>query len=141
MVYFSHINIKSLDMNVAITEGIKIQVASKFLEEYSHLEQSQYFFRYTIEIENNSQFIVQLLRRDWYVYDSLALPKVVSGDGVVGKQPILKPGETYVYSSGCGLNSEIGYMTGSYTFRNLEMEEEFPVLIPRFDLCFPGRLN
>lgn len=129
------------DMSVAVTEGIRIQVLSKFIEEYSHLEKSQYFYRYTIEIVNNSSNIVQLLRRDWYVFDSLALPKIVSGDGVVGKQPILRQGESYVYSSCCGLNSEIGYMTGHYTFKNIASEEEFPVLIPGFQLAFPGKLN
>ena len=128
-------------MCVAITEGISIRVKNNFVEEYSNIDKQKFFFKYTIEIENKSRFSVQLLRRDWYIFDSLNLPKIVSGEGVIGKQPILKPGESYTYSSGCEINSEIGYMTGHYTFVNMETKTEFPALIPRFDLYFPAVLN
>lgn len=128
-------------MSTAITEGIKIHVKPQFVEEYSHIEENVYFFRYTVEMENYGDHPVQLLRRDWYVFDSLSMPKIVSGIGVVGKQPVLQPGETFSYSSVCNLESSIGYMTGHYTFKNLETENEFPVLIPQFDLYFPGALN
>ncbi len=128
-------------MCVAITEGISIRVKNNFVEEYSNIDNHKFFFKYTIEIENKSRFSVQLLRRDWYIFDSLNLPKIVSGVGVIGKQPILKPGESYTYSSGCEINSEIGYMTGHYTFLNIETKTEFPALIPRFDLYFPAVLN
>jgi len=128
-------------MCTAITEGIQINVKNRFSKEYSNINHNQYFFEYTIEIENKSPHTVQLLRRDWYIFDSLNVPKFVAGEGVVGQQPILQPGEVYAYSSGCELHSEIGYMTGHYTFKNLQSENEFPVLIPRFDLYYPGILN
>lgn len=128
-------------MNVAITEGIQIKVVASFIEEYSRVEADSYFFNYTIEIVNKSLQTVQLISRDWYIFDSLSVPKIISGMGVVGKQPVLKPGDSYVYTSGCGICSSIGYMTGNYTFRDLKTMEEFPVLIPQFDLYFPGALN
>lgn len=134
-------NSNPFEMGTAITEGIQIDVKSSFVEEYSHIENDTYFFRYTIEIENLSDQTVQLLRRDWYIFDSLNLPKIISGAGVVGQQPILNPGDSFSYSSACSLDSTIGYMTGNYTFKNVNTGEEFPVLIPQFDLYFPGVLN
>ena len=128
-------------MKTAITEGIKISVISKFRPELSNLDDNVFFFDYKISIENRNSFTVQLLRREWFIYDSLSMPKYVSGEGVVGQQPILEPGEIYSYTSGCDLSSEIGYMTGHYTFRHHRNGTEFPVLIPKFDLIFPAKLN
>lgn len=128
-------------MKTAITEGIRISVVHSFRPDYSRLQDNVYFFEYKVSIENISSFSVQLLRRDWFIYDSLDSPKYVSGEGVVGQQPVLGPGEVYTYTSGCDLNSEIGYMTGHYTFMNLSTQTEFPVLIPRFELIFPAKMN
>lgn len=128
-------------METTITKGIKISVVSSFKSEFSNLQQDVYYFEYKIEIENQSEHTVKLVRRDWFIYDSLDIPRYVSGDGVVGQQPILSPGEVYQYTSGCDLSSEIGYMTGHYTFMELETNLEFPVFIPRFDLIFPAKLN
>lgn len=125
----------------AITEGIKITVVSQFRPELSGLQVDVFYFDYKISIENFNSFPVQLLRRDWFIYDSLNAPKYVSGEGVVGQQPVLEAGETYTYSSGCDLKSEIGFMTGHYTFVNKQTDIEFPVLIPRFDLITPSKLN
>jgi ApaG protein len=125
----------------AITEGIKITVVSQFRPELSGLQVDVFYFDYKISIENFNSFPVQLLRRDWFIYDSLNAPKYVSGEGVVGQQPVLEAGETYTYSSGCDLKSEIGFMTGHYTFVNKQTDVEFPVLIPRFDLITPSKLN
>jgi ApaG protein len=125
----------------AITEGIKITVVSQFRPELSGLEVDAFYFDYQISIENFNSFSVQLLRRDWFIYDSLNSPKYVSGEGVVGQQPVLEAGETYTYSSGCDLRSEIGFMTGHYTFVNKQTNVEFPVLIPRFDLITLSKLN
>jgi ApaG protein len=128
-------------MKVAITDGIKISVETKF-RSVSILESNpRYFFEYQVTIENRNAFRVQLLRRDWFIYDSLDMPHYVSGEGVVGQKPILETGEVYVYTSACELKSEIGYMTGHYTFLNLESQVEFPVLIPRFDLIYPLKMN
>lgn len=128
-------------MKTAITEGIRISVVSKFRPELSRPDGNVFYFDYRISIENINPFAVQLLRRDWFIYDSLDSPKYVSGEGVVGQQPLLEPGEVYTYSSGCDLSSEIGYMTGHYTFLNLESTTEFPVLIPKFELILPAKLN
>ena len=84
----------------AITEGIKITVVSQFRPELSGLEVDAFYFDYQISIENFNSFSVQLLRRDWFIYDSLNSPKYVSGEGVVGQQPVLEAGE-YVLETGC----------------------------------------
>lgn len=128
-------------MITAITEGIKISVESRYKSEYSRIDGNAYFFDYRISIENRNPFTVQLMRRDWFIYDSLDAPKYVSGEGVVGQQPVLEPGEIYTYSSGCELSSEIGYMTGHYTFQIVASGKEFPVMIPRFELILPAKLN
>ena len=128
-------------MGTTITKGIKISVVSSFKSEYSNLLQNVYYFEYKIQIENQSEHTVKLVRRDWFIYDSLDVPRYVSGEGVVGQQPILSPGEIYQYSSGSDLSSEIGYMEGHYTFIDLETKLEFPVFIPRFDLIFPQKMN
>jgi ApaG protein len=128
-------------MHTAVTEGVLIRVQPKFMPEYSSVENMKFFFKYHVEIENLNSFPVQLISRDWYIFDSLDLPKIVSGEGVVGEQPILKPRESYAYNSACELSSEIGYMTGHYTFKNLETNSLFPVLIPRFELYYPVILN
>jgi ApaG protein len=128
-------------ITTAITEGIKITVTSKFRPELSGIDGEVFYFDYQITIENINPFSVQLLRRDWFIYDSLNSPRYISGEGVIGQQPTLVAGEIYQYASGCDLRSEIGYMTGHYTFKNLENGLEFPALIPKFDLISPTKMN
>lgn len=128
-------------MITATTEGVKISVNPSFRADLSHVEDNNFFFDYEILIENHNPFTVQLMHRDWFIFDSLDMPKYVSGEGVVGQQPILEPGEVYTYRSGCELTSEIGYMKGFYTFKQIGNNNQFQVLIPTFDLYFPPRLN
>lgn len=128
-------------MQTAITEGILISVKSEFLKEYSNVKENRFFYKYTIEIENKSGASVQLLSREWHIFGSLDTPKIVRGEGVIGDQPILKPGETYVYNSHCEMSSEIGYMKGFYTFTNLINKKDFLVQIPKFNLYFPAIFN
>lgn len=128
-------------MSTAITEGIKITVHTQFRPDLSEISQSRYFFNYRVDIENKGSSKVQLLSRDWFIFDSLEEASFVSGEGVVGEQPILTAGESYSYVSGCELFSEIGNMKGFYTFKNLENGQLFQVDIPQFDLYFPGKLN
>jgi ApaG protein len=128
-------------MTTAITEGIKISVQSSFRNDLSHVEEGSFFFDYRISIENRNSFEVQLLHRDWIILDSLDEIKYVSGEGVVGQQPILQPGEVYSYMSGCELSSEIGFMKGYYTFKQIGTNNTFQVFIPQFELYFPPRLN
>lgn len=128
-------------MNTLITEGVQITVNTKFRPDLSNVVTGQYFFNYDISIENHNSFKIKLLNRDWYIFDSLSQPSFVSGAGVVGEQPILDPGKTYSYTSGCELFSEIGSMNGFYTFKNLQTGDLFQVMVPGFVLTHPPRLN
>lgn len=128
-------------MSTAITSGIKISVEPSFRDDLSNADHGNYFYQYKVIIENRNDFSVQLLEREWYIFDSLNVPKKVKGKGVVGEQPLLAAGEVYSYLSGCELISEIGYMKGKYTFQKLGTYEQFQVEIPKFDLLFPARLN
>ncbi len=128
-------------MNTATTEGVKITVNTQFRPDLSQIAESQFFFNYRITIENNNEFDVQLLNRDWYIFDSLNEPNFVSGHGVVGEQPVLKPGQTFTYTSGCELFSEMGFMKGFYTFKNLKNGQLFQVFVPTFKLIYPPKLN
>lgn len=128
-------------METAITEGVQITVNTQFRPDFSQITENQFFFNYRVHIENQNSFDVQLLNRDWYIFDSLNDPNFVSGNGVVGEQPILKPGQEFSYTSGCELFSEIGFMKGFYTFKNLQNGELFQVFIPKFKLIYPPKLN
>ncbi len=128
-------------MNTAITEGVKISVNTQFRSDLSQIMSSQFFFNYRITIENHNAFDIQLITRDWYIFDSLNEPSFVSGSGVVGEQPLLKPGQSFTYTSGCELMSEMGFMKGFYTFKNLSNGKLFQVIVPTFKLIYPPRLN
>ena len=101
----------------------------------------EFMFAYRITIENHNSFTVKLLRRHWQIFDSNAEYREVEGDGVVGMQPVIAPGEHYQYVSGCNLKTEIGKMSGSYTMQDLDTMREFKVKIPAFDLIVPIKLN
>jgi ApaG protein len=128
-------------MNTITTEGVKITVDTHFRTDLSQVNENQFFFNYDIEIVNNNEFNVQLITREWYIFDSLNNPINVKGPGVVGEQPILKPGQTFKYSSGCQLISEMGYMNGHYTFKNQQSNDLFNVLIPKFNLIYYPKMN
>ena len=128
-------------MSTLITSGVQISVSTQFRQDFSSLRDSVFFYNYRIDIHNSNDFDIQLLTREWYIFDSLSESSYVSGEGVIGEQPILKPGEKYTYTSGCELKSEIGIMKGFYTFKNLTDGELFQVFIPAFRLEFPGKLN
>ncbi len=128
-------------MDTLITSGIQISVSTDYRSDLSDIAASQYFFNYRIMIENTNDFNVQLLVRDWYIFDSLNEVQYVNGQGVIGEQPILKPGEQFQYTSGCEIFSDIGLMKGFYTFKNLEDTSLFHVYVPQFKLEYPGKLN
>lgn len=128
-------------MNTLITCGVSVSVKPEFESRLSSFLDQSFFFKYTILIENNSDNIIQLISRKWEIYDTLDYKKIVEGPGVVGEQPILKPGESYTYTSGCELKSEIGYMKGIYNFKNVDTYQNFRVLIPKFNLISTGKLN
>ena len=130
-----------MPVHTEISEGVKISVVPRYFEGYSNITDSLYFFKYTITIENLKDEKIQLLHRYWHIFDTLDESRVIEGDGVVGDTPSLYPGETYSYTSGCDLSSEIGFMEGFYQFKNLITGAVFNVKIPRFEMFFPGRLN
>ncbi|MCE3294346.1 MAG: Co2+/Mg2+ efflux protein ApaG [Crocinitomicaceae bacterium] len=128
-------------MNTKVTEGIRITVNAKYNEKLSYLEENSFVFEYHINIQNSNPDKVQLLSREWHVFDSLDDPHVVEGLGVVGEQPALNYNESHSYTSYCELKSEMGYMEGNYTFINTLNNKKFKVTIPRFYLVYPGKLN
>ncbi len=124
-----------------VTEGVKISVELFYQPEYSNPFQSEFMFAYRITIENNNLFPIQLLRRHWWIIDSNADKREVEGEGVIGVQPIIAPGEKYQYISGSNLKSEMGLMTGTYIMENLVSRQQFEVKIPAFQMEAPFKRN
>jgi len=128
-------------MEQATTYGIKVSVGTDFQQEYSSPMQQHFVFSYRVTIENNSEFTIQLLKRHWFVYDSIGITKEVKGVGVVGNQPIIEPSDSYEYVSGCNLRSELGKMNGSYLFKKMINDQTFDVKIPEFVMFVPHLQN
>jgi ApaG protein len=124
-----------------ITRGIKISVLTSFEGTYFKNYKIHFAFSYQITIENHSKDAVQLISRHWEIYDSLNEIEIVDGEGVIGKKPVLKPGELHTYSSGCLLSSPYGGMKGYFNMINFTSTKNFKVLIPTFKLCAPFALN
>jgi ApaG protein len=120
----------------AITRGIVVSVQPTYLEAQSSPESSQYFWAYRIVIENKGNETVQLRSRHWRIMNALGVVTEVKGEGVVGVQPVLKPGESYEYSSGAPLNTPSGLMIGTYRMQT-DGGEIFNVEIPSFSLDSP----
>lgn len=125
----------------AISDGVEISVETFYQPEYSNPRQHEYMFAYRITIENHNNFTIQLLKRHWHIFDSNGEYREVEGEGVVGEQPVLQPGEHYQYVSGCNLNSEMGRMTGNYQMVNQNSQRIFEVNIPPFELIVPAKMN
>lgn len=128
-------------MVTAITDGVKISVETVYQDEYSNPANDHYVFAYRISIENLSDFAIQLKRRQWFIFDSSGTEREVEGEGVVGLQPIIEPGESHSYVSGCNLTTDMGTMTGSYLMTRLVDDTEFTVGIPKFSLIASYRMN
>ncbi len=128
-------------MITGLTCGVKISVESLYRKDLSNIENNMYFFNYRIVIENTNAFEVQLISRYWFVFDSLNPAKEISGEGVVGEQPLLEPGQKHVYVSGSDLHSEVGYMRGYYVFERPDTKEKFRVNVPKFNLIAKLKLN
>jgi ApaG protein len=125
------------------TRAIEITVKPFYLEEQSEPDDSHFVFAYHIRIQNNGRDVVQLLNRYWQITDGLGRIQEVRGPGVVGEQPVLRPGEAFEYTSGCPLNTATGIMVGTYEMETLD-GERFDVDIPAFSLDAPDapvRLN
>ena len=128
-------------MNTTTTQGVTVSVTTNYLPDYSSPAQEHYVFAYKIDILNGSEYTVKLLRRHWYIYDANGVVREVEGEGVVGQQPVLEPGDSHQYVSGCNLKSGLGKMRGSYQMERLVDGKEFSVEIPEFTLVVPYRLN
>ena len=128
-------------MVTQITQGIKISVSTSFEGTYFKNHRIQFAFSYHITIENQSKDSVQLNTRHWEIYDSLNDLEIVDGEGVIGKKPVLKPGEKHTYSSGCLLSSPFGAMKGYFSMVNFTTTTNFKVYIPAFRLGAPFALN
>lgn len=124
----------------AVTRGIQIEVESRFLPEHSDLESRQYFFSYRIRIKNDGGETVQLLSRHWIITDGFGRIEEVKGPGVVGKQPHLRPGESFEYESFCPLTTPTGTMQGTYQMVSHD-GSRFEVVIPQFFLVEPNSFH
>ena len=128
-------------MITKITDGVKISVETIYQPEYSNPANDHYMFAYRISIENLTEYSVQLMRRHWFIFDSNGTHREVEGEGVVGLQPVIDPGNFHEYVSGCNLKTDIGSMRGSYEMRRLVDNEEFEVNIPEFNMVATYKLN
>ncbi|MFT4095278.1 MAG: Co2+/Mg2+ efflux protein ApaG [Niabella sp.] len=128
-------------MSNMISAGIMVNVEVFYQPEYSNPLQSEYMFAYRITLENYNAYPVKLLRRQWYIFDSNGTYREVEGEGVVGVQPVLQPGESYQYMSGCNLCTDMGKMKGAYEMENLNLHKKFQVLIPEFEMIIPAKAN
>jgi ApaG protein len=122
----------------AITRGIAVSVEPSYLEANSSPGDSQYFWAYRVTIENQGRETVQLLNRHWMITNARGEFTEVKGAGVIGKQPFLRPGESYTYTSGAPLNTSSGMMGGSYQMES-DRGERFDIEIPTFSLDCPDQ--
>lgn len=113
------------------SNGMRITVTPRFAPEHSDADEPRHVFVYHIRIENVGERTAQLLWRHWYIHDELAGDTEVQGEGVVGEQPVLAPGDVHEYESFCVLQGSSGHMEGYYLFHTAE-GEEFRADIPRF---------
>jgi ApaG protein len=122
------------------THSIQVEVETQYIEEQSLPDQDHYVFAYTITIHNSGSIAAQLLNRHWIITDANNRVQEVKGEGVVGEQPHLKPGEQYRYTSGTMLETPVGTMRGSYQML-ADDGVEFDAEIPTFTLSMPRTLH
>jgi len=132
------------DDYTATTNGLKVSVRSFYLTDQSRPDDQHYVWAYKVKIENLSREPAQLMRRTWRITDSRGRTQTVEGEGVVGQQPLLEPGEAFEYTSGTPLDTPSGFMAGVYHMVATESGEAFDIEIPAFSLDSPyldGRLH
>ena len=127
-------------MSNTVTRGIRVVVESIYVPERSEPRESYFFFAYTVTITNEGSETAQLMSREWVITDSDGNTERVSGPGVVGEQPVMKPGQGFEYTSFCPLRTSFGSMQGAYTMRT-ESGEIFEARIDPFTLAVPGVVN
>ncbi|WP_411766444.1 Co2+/Mg2+ efflux protein ApaG [Winogradskyella sp. A3E31] len=124
-----------------VTSGIKISVDTEFEGTFYKDYKVTFAFGYKITIENQSKDVVQLTSRYWHILDALNHEETVEGEGVIGQKPMLSPGQSHTYTSGCLLNAPFGTMSGHYNMMNFSTGKLFKVFIPAFKLNAPFALN
>ena len=124
-----------------VTSGIKISVETSFEGTFYKNYTVHFAFGYNVTIENQSKDSVQLNSRYWRVLDALNNAEIIEGEGVIGKKPVLKPGESHTYTSGCLLSSPFGAMQGHYNMVNFTTTKKFKVSIPSFKLSAVFAMN
>ena len=129
--------LNSLFQHAAMTDGVTVRVAVTFMPEQSRIEAGKWFWVYHVRIENHRDDTIQLLTRHWRITDARGMVNIVDGEGVVGETPVLAPGETHDYVSGCPLGTPHGSMEGLYTFSDGE-GGSFEARIPFFPLAAPA---
>ncbi len=125
--------VEGLYSYTSVTEGIRVTVQPMYLDSQSDVFQRKFVFVYFITITNESKELVQLLRRHWFISHGGGKIEEVDGEGVVGKQPAIAPGESHTYNSFCILETLEGFMEGTYMMRKKD-GTTFDVTIPRFTL-------
>ena len=125
----------------AITRRIRVHVEPRFDADRSRPTAGRWFFLYTVTIENLGEDTVQLRSRHWVITDGAGRVEEVQGPGVVGEQPTLAPGQSFSYTSGCPLRTDVGKMEGSYQMVNWATGEAFDIDIAPFTLCAPGLVH
>lgn len=123
-------------MYETVTRGIRVRVTPAYVEDQSTPEENYFFWMYTVVIENAGSEHVQLRSRIWHITDADGHTEEVRGPGVVGQTPVIPPGETFTYTSGCPLRTPQGIMVGSYQMVNAD-GDSFSVAIPAFSLDSP----
>jgi ApaG protein len=121
-------------------DAIAIDIATRYLDEQSRPDEELYYFAYTIGIRNAGRRPAQLISRRWLIVDATGFPREVTGEGVVGEQPRLRPGERFEYTSSTFFKTPYGTMEGAYTMR-LDDGTTFEAPIPQFVLCIPRMLH
>jgi len=124
---------KDMTAYTATTENITVTAQPLYLDGQSSIIEKKFVFAYFIRIENNGVEPVRLLRRHWFIHDAHGAVKEVEGEGVIGKQPMIQPGEAHEYNSFCVLTTFEGHMEGTYMMER-EDGEQFRITIPRFQL-------
>ena len=124
----------------SVQHRIRVEVETSYLDEQSDPHEHRYVFAYTITIRNDGPTPARLLTRHWVITDANGKVQEVRGDGVVGEQPVLEPGESFEYTSGASLNTPVGTMRGSYQMVSAD-GREFDVPIPSFTLSVPRTLH
>lgn len=124
-------------MSAAVTRGVLVEVASAYVPNRSSPDEGEFFFAYTVRIANGSTQTVQLLSRHWIITDGRGRVEEVRGPGVIGQQPVLKPGEAFQYTSACPLSTPYGTMRGTYEMRCAD-GTRFDAEIAPFELAIPS---